>query len=135
MGGAGASLQARRDGKPGIDISQFMYIAQTLEAGGNIKELSALLDYLNMKSEQQIQENKERDIQIQGQQTQQAEQMKQQGESVARKEGVQGEIMVEREKTAGELRKIAFERGGEAPPQSPIQPSSPPQGGQGPPSP
>ena len=37
---AQASLQARRDGKPGIDISQYMYIVQQLNAGGNIKELT-----------------------------------------------------------------------------------------------
>lgn len=139
MGAANASLQARRDGKPGIDISQFMYIAQQLESGGNIKELSSLLDYLNMKSEQQVQENKERDIQLQGQQLQQAQQQKMQGESQAHQQKVQGEITVNREESNNKMREIAFERGGVQPPpdapQGPVQPSSPPQGVQGPPNP
>lgn len=38
MAGATASLQARRDGKPGIQLAEFVYISQQLEAGGNIKE-------------------------------------------------------------------------------------------------
>ena len=139
LGGASASLQARRDGKPGIDIAQFMYIAQQLESGGNVKELSALLDYLNSKSEKQVQENKEKDIQMQGQQLQQAQQQKIQGEAQARKEDIQGEMMVNKAASDNKIREMAFEKGVTGPPQgapqAPIQPSSPPQGSQGPPQP
>ncbi|GAJ06328.1 unnamed protein product [marine sediment metagenome] len=140
IGGASASLQARRDGKPGIDIAQFMYIAQQLESGGNVKELSALLDYLNSKSEKQVQENKERDIQLQGQQLQQAQQQKIQGEDKARKDEVQGEILVNREASKNKIREMAYEKGINPPqqgappsaPQGPVQGVSPPQGSQGP---
>jgi len=133
MGGASASLQARRDGKPGIDISQFMYIAQQLEAGGNIKELTSLLDYLNAKSEQQVQENKEKDIQMQGQQLQQAQAQKIQGETQARQEGIQGELMVKKAESDNKIREMAFDKGVQGPPNSPVMPSSPPSGTQGPP--
>jgi hypothetical protein len=134
IGGASASLQARRDGKPGIDISQFMYIAQQLESGGNIKELTALLDYLNAKSEQQVQANKERDIQMQGQQLQQAQAQKMQGEAQADQRKVQGEIMVNKAESDNKIREMAYEKG-VGPPQSPVQGVSPSQGSQPPPTP
>ena len=78
---AQASLQARRDGKPGIDISQYMYISQQLRASGNIKELTALLSYLNLKSERQIQQNKEKDIQLNNEGLAKIKQQEQQGEA------------------------------------------------------
>ena len=89
---ASSSLQARRDGKPGIDISQFMYIAQQLESGGNMKELSSLLDFLNVKSEQKIQANKEKDIQMQNQGLQQMKQQEQQGKERDTQMQTQGSI-------------------------------------------
>ena len=89
---AQASLEARRQGMPGLDISQFMYIAQQLESGGNIKELSALLDFLQVKSEQQIQANKEKDIQMQNQGLQQMKQEEQKGQAQSDQRQTQGNI-------------------------------------------
>jgi len=117
---ARASLEARRQGMPGIDISQFTYIAQQLESGGNIKELSALLDYLQAKSEREIQGNKERDIQMQNQGLAQIEQQKQQNQAQQQQMKTQGEVVVEREKRQTELQKIYAERG-----ESPQQQQSP----------
>jgi len=131
---AAASLQARRDGKPGIDISQYLYITQQLSSGGNIKELAALLDYLNVKSEKQIQANKERDIQMQNQGLAQIEQQKQQNEASKQQMETKGKIAVVQAETEGDLRKIREEKG-IGNPNSPIQPSSPAIGSPAPPEP
>jgi hypothetical protein len=79
MNAATASLQARRDGKPGIDLSQYIYITQQLEANGNLKELAALLDFMMMKSEQAVKQKEQEAIQLQGQQNQQLAQQQSQG--------------------------------------------------------
>ena len=128
MGAAQASLQARRDGKPGIDISQFLYITQQLSSGGNIKELAALLDYLNVKAEQKVQANKERDIQMQNQGLAQMEQQKQQASAQEKQMDTQGKLAVVAAQTEGDIRKIREEKGVSAPNGSP-QPQSPPNGG------
>ena len=124
---ATASLQARRDGKPGIDISQFIYITQQLSAGGNIKELAALLDYLNVKSEQKLQAERERNIQMQNQGLAQIEQQKQQGAAQAQKMDTDSKITVIGAQTEGDLRKIREEKAVSTPSGSP-QPISPPSG-------
>ena len=105
------SLQARRDGKPGIKNSEFQYIVQQVQAGGSIKELSALLDYLELKAEQRVQENKERDIQLQGQQNVNLEKAKVEAEKRKRQLETQGDVVVEREKRQTELAKIYAEKG------------------------
>jgi hypothetical protein len=126
---ARASLEARRQGMPGIDISQYMYISQQLSAGGNIKELSALLDYLQKKSEQTIQANKERDIQMQNEGLARIEQQKAQTAAQQKQADVQGDVILEREKRMTELQKIREERGERQAPagtsNQPPQPSSP----------
>jgi len=129
---ANAALNARREGMPGITISQFTYIAQQLSAGGNIKELSALLDYLQHKSEIQIQANKEASIQLQNQGLAQIEQQKQQADVQAKQMETQGKLAVVRAQTEGDLRKIREEKGiGQ--PNSVSTPSSPPGNGNVPP--
>ena len=111
LNAAMAALEARRQGMPGISIAEYTYIAQALEAGQNIKQLSALLDFLQVKSEQKIQANKERDITLQAEQNQQLAQQQQQGEAANAQRKTQGELMVQEKKNEGELRKIAAERG------------------------
>jgi len=129
LGAAQSSLQARRDGKPGIDISQYMYISQQLESGGNIKELTSFLSYMNLKSEQQIQENKERDIQVQNEglaninkQAQELEAQKQKGKLA--------EINLTGEWS---LREVYAKEGLSNAQQSPVESTSPPGGTQPPP--
>lgn len=127
---ATASLQARRDGKPGIDMSQFIWITQQLESGGNIKELAALLEYLNIKSEQQIQANKERDIQMQGQQLQNVEATKAKAKEAEDARGFQRDVLLEREKRETERVKARESRGEDTrnnAPNTPTSGQSPPQ--------
>jgi len=115
IGAAQASLEARRQGMPGISIAEFTYIAQQLDARGNIKELSALLDFLNMKSEERVQANKERDIQMQGQQNQQLAQSQEQSEQGKDQRQTQRESMLEDKKTEREVMLKRMDRvGGDA---------------------
>ena len=110
---ARAALDARRQGMAGIKISEYLYIVQQLESGGNIKELSALLDYLQIKSDQAIQENKERATQVQNEGLAKIEQQKAQSDAQMQQMKTQGDVVVEREKRQTELQKIRLERGEE----------------------
>jgi hypothetical protein len=134
MGAAQAALEARRQGMPGISIAEFMYIAQQLDVGGNIKELSALLDYLQVKSEQRIKAEKESAIQLQNQGLAQIEQQKAQAEQAKDQRQTQREMSVEKMKGDQEIRKILVEQGrmapnmGTGPSQAVQEPRSPVQG-------
>jgi len=142
MQAAMASLQARRDGKPGIDISQFLYITQQLESGGNLKELGALLDFLMIRSEQEIEKSKQQAIQQQNQGMAQLEQQKAQSGAQAQNMEQQGKIQEIDRKGMWEIRKEEVSQGaasGQNPntpvggPQEPTGGTSPPEPTQGPP--
>jgi hypothetical protein len=128
MAGATASLQARRDGKPGIDLSQFIYITQQLESGGNLKELAALLDYMMAKSEQAIKEEKEKLVQMQNQGLAQIKQ--QEGQNAA--EAFQREHMGKIQEIDREGQWNMAENGQIPPPGSQGQPQPPPNAPQAP---
>jgi hypothetical protein len=85
-----AAMQSKREGGPGLTITQYTYIVNQLEGGGNLKELGALLDFLIAKSETQIEEQKNRNIQLQSQMNMQNQQAKSQSD--AQLEQIKGQI-------------------------------------------
>jgi hypothetical protein len=132
IAGAQMSLQQRREGKAGLSDSQYMYIVSSVESGSNLKELAAMIDYLTMKSQQEIEQKQQANIQQQNEGLQQMEQGKQQSAAQLQQGKVQGELVVEDKKTEGKLKEIwANQQGAQPPvepPQPPVEPLSPPSG-------
>jgi hypothetical protein len=132
IAGAQLALQQHREGKAGLTFSQYQYIVSSLESGSNIKELSAMIDYLMLKAEQQIEERQQANIQQQNEGLQRIEEGKQQSASQLQQGDTQGKLMVEDKKTEGALKEIWANQQGAAPPaeasQTPVAPSSPPSG-------
>jgi hypothetical protein len=62
INGAQVSLNNRRDGKPGINLSQYMYIASEVESGADLKEMRAMIDYMEAKSVKEEQAKQEANI-------------------------------------------------------------------------
>jgi len=133
LGAATASLQARRDGKPGIDLSQFVYITQQLEAGGNLKELAAILDYLMLKSEQALREKEKENITLQNEGLAKMEQQK--AQAAERQSKMEHSHTMQQIDRNGQWKIVEqYGVGTEAPqtptgaPNSPVGGTSPPQG-------
>ena len=145
INGAMASMSTRREGGAGLTLSQYIYIVDRVRGGGNLKELSAMIDFLVSKHEKQIEEQKEKMIALQGQQNKEnmlaAAQADQQKESMK----VRGELAVEDKKGNNQFKNTLagkypelFRREAEAmsmsggttpqmPPQQPVEPLSQPQ--------
>ena len=67
---ADMSLQNRREGRPGIDLSTNLYIKNQIAAGANLKELSFLIGYYEKKMGEEDQKKKMQMIQAQAQENQ-----------------------------------------------------------------
>jgi hypothetical protein len=118
--GAQLSLQQRREGKAGLSDSMYFYIVNSLENGSNIKELASLMDYMIIKSQQEIDQKQQDNIRLQNEGLAQIEQQKQQNAQQAQQGKTQGELMVEEKKTEGDLRKIAAEKAAESAQETPV---------------
>jgi len=77
---ANISLNNRRDGKPGIDLATHTYILERVMQGGNLKELRLIIAYQEGKAREEIDKQNKENIELQGQQNAQLEQMKAQAE-------------------------------------------------------
>lgn len=99
--GALAAMQTRREGGAGLSLSQYSYVVSQVHANGNLKELSALIDFLVSKSEAQVQEAKDRNMQLQGQINQQNAQAATQGQLAIEQVKQQGENSVQGMKNQG----------------------------------
>ena len=78
MEAANISLQQRRDGKPGIDLSTWTYIMERINSGGNLKELRLIIAYQENKAKEMIDQQNKENIAFQGQQNKELEQTKSQ---------------------------------------------------------
>jgi hypothetical protein len=119
IAGAQLSLNNRRDGRPGITESQYFHVVQSVHSGGNLKELFALIDYLTMKSQQEIEEKQQQNIQMQNEGLAKIEQQKMQGQQAAQQQKTQGEVAVVDRKGQWEMAKLNAEKGGAEPTQTP----------------
>lgn len=73
---ANISLQQRRDGKPGIDLSTWTYIMERIQGGGNLKELRLVIAYQETKAKEMLDQQNQNNIKLQGQQNKELEQIK-----------------------------------------------------------
>lgn len=93
--GALAAMQTRREGGAGLTLSQYSYIVSQVHANGNLKELSALIDFLVSKSEAQVQAAKDRNMQLQGQINQQNAMSATQGQIALEQTKKEGEASIQ----------------------------------------
>jgi hypothetical protein len=101
---AEAAMQPGRDGLPGISFDDYTYIVERLNAGGNIKEIRLYLSQARRKAEKRNFEEKQtlQQQQIQGNQMLAEQKMKQTAMENDMK--VRGEIAINNNKAASDLR-------------------------------
>lgn len=102
--GALAAMTTRREGGAGLSLAQYTYVVNQVRGKGNLKELGALIDFLISKSEAQIQAEKDKNMQMQGQINQQNAQAAAQGQAQIQQGKTQGELQLAKMKGTMEMK-------------------------------
>jgi hypothetical protein len=98
------AMQTGREGIAQIELDQAMYILEQLHGDGNIKEMRMKLSFEIKRAREEREAQQQRNIILQGQQTQQLEQVKQQSDIQKKQLDVQGEIAVENVKSQNDIK-------------------------------
>jgi hypothetical protein len=105
------AMQDGRDGKNGIDADVGLYLQEKLMSGSNLRDIRLYLSNAIKKNKELNQKNAERNIQLQGEQNQKAQQAKTQGELATIQAASQGKVAEIQEQNKGKLQVKQLELG------------------------
>jgi hypothetical protein len=100
------SYANKAQGGVGISLGQKLQLVQLMESGSNLKDIARKLRYWEKKEEKRLQEEKERNIQLQGEQLKEQEQIKAQNAQRIQEMTTKAQIAIDNNKGKMELQQI-----------------------------